>query len=456
VGRVRKIVMVGGGLVGSLLSVMLGRRGYRVTVFEKRPDMRLKEISAGRSINLALAERGINALKKAELFDEVEPLLIPMRGRMLHPLGGEQEFSPYGQRPHEVIHSVSRGMLNQVMLTAAEDAEEVAVHFLQECTGVDLDKREIELLDHESGKKHRVGYDILLGTDGAASEVRSAIVRATGGSFCTEWLDHDYKELEIPAGPDGTFQIDKNSLHVWPRHGYMLIALPNLDSSFTVTLFLQKQGEPGFDRLDSPQAVTNFFHEQFPDALALIPELAQDFAANPAGGLGTIRCSKWTNGQDALILGDASHAIVPFHGQGMNAGFEDCALLTRLLDETGTDWPEAMSRFERERIADANAIADMALENYVTMRDTVLDPQFHLKKKIGFELEMRWPRRFIPRYSMVMFHNIPYHIVQQRGLVQNEILELVIANRSPTGEINWPHADSLVGGRLDEISWPTQ
>lgn len=451
-GREKKIVLVGGGLVGSLLSVVLGRRGYRVTVFEKRPDMRRKEVAAGRSINLALAERGINALKMAKLFDEVEPLLIPMRGRMLHPLGEKQEFSPYGQRPHEVIHSVSRGLLNQVMLTAAEDAEEVFVEFQHECTGVDLDRREIDLLDHQSGQKKRVEYDILIGTDGAASEVRSAIVRASGGSFCTEWLDHDYKELEIPAGPNGQFQIDKNSLHIWPRHGYMLIALPNLDGSFTVTLFLQMQGNPGFDKLVSSQDVLKFFGEQFPDALELIPELAEDFAANPTGRLGTIRCSKWTNGQDALILGDASHAIVPFHGQGMNAGFEDCALLTRLLDENGTTWPDAMTRFEQTRIADANSIADMALENYVTMRDTVLDPQFHLKKKIGFELEKRWPHRFIPRYSMVMFHNIPYHIVQQRGLIQNDILDQVIAGRLQSGEINWLQAEPLVIQQLDEIA----
>lgn len=460
-----RILLVGGGLVGSLLAVMLGRRGLRVTVFEKRPDMRQTRISAGRSINLALAERGLHALRQAGLKDQVEPLLIPMRGRMLHPRDGREEFSSYGQRPHEVIHSVSRGLLNQVMLTAAESTGLASINFENECTDVDLANRTIEMVDLATGRRWREEFDILLGTDGAASAVRAAIVEEAGGTWHTEWLDHDYKELEIPAGPDGRHRLDANALHIWPRRGFMLIALPNLDGSFTVTLFLNKSGvperagnvsdgplfSPGFDQLTTPASVDSFFAEWFPDARALIPDLATDFFANPTGNLGTVRCANWTDGQQALILGDASHAIVPFHGQGMNAGFEDCALLVELLDSHGGDWPAVMRAFERKRRPDAQAIATMALENYVTMRDSVLDPRFQLKKELGFELERRLPDRFIPRYSMVMFHRIPYHVAQERGAVQERLLDQLIEGRTNLAEVDLDQAGELVLRALDRV-----
>jgi kynurenine 3-monooxygenase len=448
----KRIVIVGGGLVGSMLAVMLGRAGHTVSVFEKRPDMRRTEISAGRSINLALAERGIQGLMAAELYDDVEPLLIPMSGRMLHPLNEPFEFSPYGQRPHEVIYSVSRGELNKAMLTEAEKTQNVSFTFNQECTAVDLGHRQADFFCHSTGGRTRVAYDVLLGTDGANSVVRDAVVKSVGGTWRTDWLNHDYKELTIPADKNGGYQMERNALHIWPRHGYMLIALPNLGGSFTVTLFLMKTGDPSFERLTDGESLQKFFREQFPDALDLIPELNDDFFTNPTGVLGTVRCSRWTNGQDALLLGDSAHAIVPFHGQGMNAGFEDCRILLELLRDNRFNWPETMLAFEAARTANADAIADMALENYVIMRDTVLDHRFHLKKLLGFELERRLPQRFIPRYSMVMFHNIPYASVKQRGIIQEEIMDELIGTESDLSKINYEMADKLICERLSPVT----
>lgn len=447
----KRVLVVGGGLVGSLLSVMLGRLGYTVDVFEKRPDMRTTVIPAGRSINLALAERGIRALKMAGVFDQVEPFLIQMRGRMLHPLDGPLEFSSYGQRPHEVINSVSRGELNLRMLAEADKASNVRLRFNTECTAVDIERRLATFVDHVSGEEFTVEYDILLGTDGANSVVRDAVVASGGGTWRTDWLDHDYKELTIPPGPDASYLIEKNALHIWPRHGYMLIALPNLGGSFTVTLFLMKEGSPSFAELTTPETVNKFFSEQFPDALALIPNLAEEFFGNPTGVLGTVRCTKWTNGRDALLLGDAAHAIVPFHGQGMNAGFEDCGVLFELLGEHCDDWPAVMAKFEQMRIDNGNAIADMALENYVTMRDSVLDPIFQLKKQLGFELERRFPDRFIPRYSMIMFHSIPYATSKLRGEIQEEILETLIGDFNNLEQVDMQLAKKLILERLPPL-----
>ncbi len=446
------ITIVGGGLVGALLATMLGRRGYKVTVFEKRPDMRRNKMSAGRSINLALAKRGIAALKQAELFDDVESLLTPMAGRMLHPLGQDLEFSPYGQRPHEVIYSVSRGFLNERMLTAAEDSDNVRFHFNCECTAVDLENQTVTLKNHSTGDTWEHRYKVLIGTDGANSEVRDAVVARGGGTWRTDWLDHDYKELTIPAGPKATYLIEENALHIWPRHGYMLIALPNLDGSFTVTLFLQKNGTPSFEHLTDRQTVEQFFSEQFPDAAELIPNLGDDFFENPTGVLGTVRCTKWTDGGVACLLGDAAHAIVPFHGQGMNAGFEDCSVLMHLLEEHDLDWPSTLLEFERLRRPNADAIADMALENYVTMRDSVLDPRFQLKKQLGFQLEQKFPTQFIPRYSMVTFHTIPYAETLHRGQLQDKILEELIGAHDDLNHIDWSLASSLIADRLPKLT----
>ncbi|MCH2179273.1 MAG: FAD-dependent monooxygenase [Mariniblastus sp.] len=450
--RPELITIAGAGLVGSLLGVMLGKRGYRVQIFERRADMRGQEVAAGRSINLALAERGIHALKKAGLMDAVKPLLIPMRGRMLHDRSGNLEFQSYGQRPHEVIYSVSRGGLNELMLTAAEDSKQVEIRFEHELDSIDFENQTIHFTDAVNRESVVVPTQMLIGADGAGSRVRRSLLPFVKGLDRSELLDHDYKELTIPPASNGQHQIDRESLHIWPRGGYMLIALPNLDGSFTVTLFLKKEGDPSFAQLDSHQAVNAFFKTQFADAMELIPGLADEFFENPQGVLGTVRCDPWIDNENVMLIGDASHAIVPFHGQGMNSGFEDCELFICLLEQFGDDWPKAMQAFGRTRPRDADAIADMALENYITMRDSVLDPTFALKKKLGFELELEFPRRFIPRYSMVMFHRVPYAEAKRRGVVQQEILDELLLGLDSLDQVDRARAGELVRERLDLLN----
>ena len=451
--RPEEITIVGAGLVGSLLALMLGNMGYRVVVLEKRADMRNREVDAGRSINLALAERGIHALRKAGLMSEVEKLLIPMKGRMLHDVSGELDFVPYGQREAEVIYSVSRSGLNALMMTAAETSCQVDLRFEQELASVDFENRRLELVDMNSGDKQVAEYEIMIGADGAGSRVRRALLPAVGGNDCSELLDHDYKELTIPASSNGEHLIEKEALHVWPRGGYMLIALPNLDGSFTVTLFLQKEGSPSFAELQDKKAVDKFFRTQFPDAFDLIPNLVEEYVENPTGILGTVRCTPWLLGESVILLGDSSHAIVPFHGQGMNAGFEDCALFVDLLEKHGHDWPAAMKEFDLNRKDDADAIADMALENYVTMRDSVRDSKFRLKKELAFELEKRFPSQFVPRYSMVMFHRIPYSQAYSRGQIQEQILERLTDGKELLEQVDLDFAAELINAELAEVDF---
>ncbi len=453
----KKITIVGGGLAGSLLSVMLGQRGYDVTVYERRPDMRKQDVDGGRSINLALAERGIDALNRAGLMDEVQELLIPMAGRQLHLSGGEQEFSPYGQRDHEVIYSVSRELLNGLMMTAAEEHELVNVVFNTSCESVDFENKKVTFRDMVQDSTFEVDYDIIIGCDGAGSRVRRQMLPLIDGSESnSEFLDHDYKELTIPGGDNGEHQILREALHIWPRGGYMLIALPNLDGSFTVTLFLAKEGKPSFASLEDREELIKFFHDQFPTAVEYIPNLEEEYFENPTGLLGTLRCEPWYLGDSAVILGDASHAIVPFHGQGMNAGFEDCAVLCKLLDCHEQDWSKTIAEFSEVRKPDADAIADMALENYITMRDSVRDEKFQLKKELGFELERRYPNRFIPRYSMVMFHTIRYSIVYERGKIQDEILSQLTENITSVDEVDFDMAAGLVESKLSELELSTK
>ncbi len=422
----KKIVIVGAGLVGSLLGVMLGKRGYEVDLYEQRSDDRKVDSDSGRSINLALSSRGIKALRDAGLYEKVKPLLIPMRGRMLHQADGSQQFSPYGQREHEVIYSVPRGELNKLMVNEAVLADPVHVFFDQKCTGVDFDSRIVKFESTVDGTLTEKSFDLIIGADGAGSKVRRELIPAVDGDTTSEFLEHDYKELEIPAALGGDYQIEKEALHIWPRGGFMLIALPNLDGSFTVTLFLKKKGDPSFESLVDLDSVKAFFSEHFPSAIPLMPELESDYFDNPAGILGTVRCSPWFHTDCGLILGDASHAIVPFHGQGMNSGFEDCSELIRLLEEHGDQWSRVLPEFSRQRKPNADAIADMAIENHTTMQKSVIDPKFHLKKAIGFELEKRFPKKFIPRYSLVMFHNVPYAEAKRQGVLQAGILNALV------------------------------
>lgn len=458
--REQVVNIAGGGLAGALLAVMLARRGLPVQVFERRPDPREHPADSGRSINLALAARGIRALEHAGLMRQVEPLLLPMRGRMIHELdaGATPRLQPYGQRDSEIIYSVGRAALNRVLIEAAASLPQVQLRFDSTCKEVDPRRGTLRVMDRHLGQDVTLTGAATIATDGAGSALRGSLARA-GHVVVTELpLDHDYQELHIPPR-DGEYALRPDALHVWPRHGFMLIALPNLDRSFTATLFLPRTGSPGFSSLDSDAAVQRFFAQEFASAAALIPDLTTQFRQHPQGHLGTVHATPWACGS-VLMLGDAAHAIVPFHGQGMNAAFEDCALLDSQL-ATGAgpadrDWPTIFANFDSARRPDAEAIARMALENYSEMRSAVLDARFLRLQAWALQLERLYPERFIPRYAMVMFHpEISYSEALRRGAVQQQILDALDAQREPgpdlSGELSSAqlvHALRLVAAHL--------
>ena len=443
------VTILGAGLCGSLLSIVLARRGIEVTILDQRPDPRSTEAAGGRSINLAMSARGIRGLRHAGVFDAIEPLLIPMRGRCVHEVDGSTTLHPYGQREHEVIYSVSRAALNRELVTAAISEFNVDVRFEQAAVAFHREESVLRIRNLPDANEYDVSADPLIAADGAGSVIRRAYADSNVITATEELLQHRYREFEIPAGPDGTFLMEKNALHIWPRGGFMLIALPNPGGDFTLTLFIPTEGDHSFASLDSDEKVYNFFDEQFPDATPLIKEGFRSWHNNPEGVLGTVRCNHWHDGGNVLLIGDAAHAVVPFHGQGMNLAFEDCVVLDRVIDESGTDWATVFEVFESEQIDNANAIADMALENYIEMRDTVREPNFLLRKELGFALEQRLPERFIPRYSMIMFHDeIPYAVAQQRGLVQQRLLEELTEGVEDIDQIDIDAAVALAASRL--------
>jgi kynurenine 3-monooxygenase len=417
------INIVGAGLAGALLSVMLVRHGCgAIRLFDRRPDPRRNRTERGRSINLALAARGIRALEQAGVMDRVRPLLIPMRGRMIHERSGTTTLQPYGQRTDEVIYSVSRAALNLVLIEEAASHQAVTIRFDQTCVGVDLDANVLRFRNEISGAQYPLELGPTLATDGAGSAVRASLSAAGQLTVREDWLDHDYKELTVPA-VNGRPALEPEALLIWPRGGFMLIALPNTDQTFTATLFLPRTGPRSFESLRDPQAVLDFFLEEFPDAVPLMPTLMAEFRSHPAGQIGTVHTLPWRVGGRVLLVGDAAHAIVPFHGQGMNAAFEDCRVLDALLDQFD-HWEALFAEFERLRRPNTAAIAQMALENYTEMRDTVLDAGFVRRKSLALELERRFPDRFIPRYAMVTFHpEIPYAEAMRRAAVQEAILQ---------------------------------
>jgi kynurenine 3-monooxygenase len=393
--------IIGAGLSGSLLAILLAHRGFNVTVYERRPDPRVAATDSGRSINLALAARGIRGLELAAVLDRVMPLAIPMKGRMVHEHDGDAALQMYGVRAEEVIYSVSRSELNLTLIDAAAVLPNVSFQFGQVCLGLAHEKNVLEFRDETTGRIYHAAYQPCIATDGAGSAVRRSLLERQVAQVREELLEHDYKELTIPAR-DGKPVLDMNALHIWPRGGFMLIALPNLDCTFTATLFLAQHGPNSFDELKSADSVNGFFAREFPSAFSLMPDLAQEFFEHPQGTLGTVYTQGWHQDGDVLLLGDAAHAIVPFHGQGMNCAFEDCAELDRLLDEHH-HWAGLFEAFELARKPNTDAIAAMALENYVEMRQAVLDPAYQKRKAQAEALEKQDPN-FIPRYSMVMFH----------------------------------------------------
>jgi kynurenine 3-monooxygenase len=448
--RPETIALIGAGLNGPLLATSLRKRGLNVEVYERRPDMRKVRISAGRSINLALSTRGIHALTEAGLWEAMRPIIIPMKGRMMHSATGELTFQPYGKNESEVINSISRAELNIALLNAAEAAG-VTIHFQQRCTGFDPKTGAIGLHDERSGADTIVESSVVIGCDGSASAIRSEMLKMSRFNFSQQYLDYGYKELTIPASPDGAHLLETHALHIWPRGNYMLIALPNIDGTFASILFLPFEGAESFARLTTPADVLNFFESRFPDALSLMPELADNYFANPTGAMVTIKCSPWHVEGKSLLLGDAAHAIVPFFGQGLNCGFEDCTCLLELLDRYGPEWPRVFKEFERQRKVNTDAIADMAIENFVEMRDRVADPRFLFRKKVELALEAKYPRQFVPKYAMVTFHRVPYSVALARGVVQERMLAELCDPIQRIEDLDWTKAERLIQNELSPL-----
>jgi len=417
-----RFIIVGGGLAGSLAACYLGEAGYRVDVYEARGDMRDSRIAGGRSINLALSHRGIEALKRIGLADAVLEDAVPMRGRMMHAVDGTLTYQPYGKDDDYYINSVSRGRLNVTLLGAADRYERVNLHFHEKCTDVDLDAASVTLTNTETGEFHEASADFILSCDGAFSAVRAAMQKRIGFDYSQHFLEHGYKELTIPAGNGGAFAMEEHALHIWPRHSFMMIALPNADGSYTCTLFWPFAGPHGFDAIKSKDDLLGLFRREFPDAVPLMPELIEEYFENPVGSLVTIRCSPWYHEDRVLLLGDASHAIVPFYGQGINAGFEDVLVMRECMDEFDEDWSRIMPEVFRRRKEDADTLADMALANFIEMRDHTGSRLFLWKKKLEKVLSKVFPGRYLPLYTMATFTRIPYSEAVRRAKLQDRIV----------------------------------
>ncbi len=443
------ITIAGAGLAGALLATLLARKGWQVEVFENRADPRLHAFEGGRSINLALAERGLHALRQAGLQDAVMAQAVMMRGRMVHSMDGSTQLLRYGKDDSEVIWSVHRGRLNISLIDAAEAAG-AKLRFGARLDSVDFDTQTLHLVDDRYGSSEQQEFDVLIGADGAGSGVRAALKSRMPLGERFEPLGHGYKELEIPPGPDGDFQLEPNALHIWPRGGYMCIALPNTEQTFTVTLFLPNAGDPSFAKLPDITAARALYQRDFADALALIPDFDKDWNSNPTSGLGTLYLERWHLDGRAVLLGDAAHAMVPFHGQGMNCAFEDCLALARHI-ESSDSWSSAFSAFESERRPNAQAIQTMALENYVEMRDQVDDADFLRQRQLERILADRHPGRFVPRYAMVTFLRVPYATAYERGKIQRQILVGCTAGLTSIDQVDLAAADASVIERLPPL-----
>jgi len=421
----KEITIIGAGLVGSLLSIYLSKRGYKVKVFERSADMRKEKISAGRSINLALSDRGIKALEEVGILDEIRKICIPMHGRYIHNADGSTSFQPYGKEG-QYINSVSRGELNKKLMDLAEH-QGAEIYFNHKCEFIDWQTNTItfELPDLD---RQTSNFKLLFGADGAYSATRlQHHLQHDRFQYSQYYIDFGYKELNIPAGEGEGFRMEKNALHIWPRGNYMLIALPNIDGSFTCTLFFPFDGKPSFSSLDTREKVKAFFEKTFTDAVPLMPTLEDDFFNNPTSSLVTVKCYPWIREDKFALIGDAAHAIVPFFGQGMNCGFEDCSVLNRLIEKHDEDWSTILSEYQQLRKPDGDAIAELALNNFIEMRDKIADPKFLLQKKIEAKLHEKYPGKWIPAYSQVTFSpQIRYSDALKRGQRQEAIMKEVM------------------------------
>lgn len=420
-----KIVLVGGGLAGSLMSIYLAKRGYEVHLYERRDDMRTGQYQGGRSINLALSTRGITALEKVGLVDEILSISIPMYGRMMHSVSGDLNYQAYG-RDDQAIYSVSRGELNIKLLQLADKYSNIHMYFNQKCVNMNLDEN-IATFENEKGEKYDVKGDVFLATDGAFSALRDAMIRNPRHDFSQDYQSHGYKELEIVPGPNSTFQMEEKALHIWPRSSFMMIALPNPGGNFTCTLFLPYEGEVSFEHLNNDEEVMEFFQTYFPDSISMMPKLLEDFRNNPIGHLSTMRTYPWVKNRSAL-MGDAAHAIVPFYGQGMNCSFEDCVILDQCIEEIGGDWNKILDSYQKSRKPNADAIADLAIQNFVEMRDLVGLPDFLHKKSIEKKLVDALPGEYRTQYERVTFSNDPYREALLAGEKNDEFIQHIIDN----------------------------
>ena len=436
-----KFVLIGSGLAGGLLAAYLGKRGYDVDLYERRADPREGNLVGGRSINLALSTRGIHALEQLGIADEVLRHAIPMRGRMIHDKSGALHFSPYDRDPNKFINSIGRAALNTTVIEAAQRYPNVRVHFNHQCTDVDLDSATAQLLNPPSPGYGAAGTsssqplnsstpqpvvssgDAVIGVDGAFSAVRNAMQRKIDNfQYDESYLAHGYKELTIPPAPDGGWQMEKEALHIWPRKSFMMIALPNPDGSFTCTLFWEFKGPRSFESTKTDDDVRRFFDEEFPDAVPLMPTLLEDFRDNPTGSLVTVRCAPWYYKDKVALVGDAAHAVVPFYGQGMNAAFEDCVVLDECLAEFPQDRQRAFAEYFARRKENADALADLAVDNFIEMRDKTASKTFRAKKKLDHLLEGLLPGIYLPLYTMVTFTRIPYAEAARRARRQDHFV----------------------------------
>jgi|TARA_B110000908_G_scaffold39073_1_gene47132 kynurenine 3-monooxygenase len=438
----KKFTVAGAGLVGSLFSLYLARKGHHVDVFERRKDMRAVKLGAGKSINLSLSTRGWKALAGVGIEEDVKKMGIPMHKRIMHALDGSLTHQPYG-KDGEAIYSVSRGGLNALLMDLAEREENINFHFNEKCIDVDLKEAQATFENTLTKELTEVKADHLVGADGVYSAVRNKMQRQDRFNFEKRYIEHGYKELVIPANADGTHQLEVNALHIWPRGNYMLIALPNLDGSFTCTLFFPYEGAFSFNSLKTDEDILHFFTKVFPDAVPLMPTLLEDYKENPTASLGIIRCFPWTVSDKVMLIGDASHATVPFYGQGMNSGFEDCTIFNQFMEQYGDDWSACFKAYELERKANGDAIQELSLHNFIVMRDKTADPKFLLQKKIEKHFSDKYPDKWLPLYSMVTFSNIPYAKAWSLGQKQEAMMQKVL--QLPGIETKW---DSVEVERL--------
>jgi len=424
----KSITLVGAGLVGSLLSIYLSKKGYKVNVYERRQDMRRTNGYAGRSINLALSDRGWRGLEGVGIADEIKKIAIPMYGRFIHHKDGTNAYQPYGKE-NQAIYSVSRADINMKLMDLAEKHSDIKFHFNKRCTNINRQNLELTFEDNDSKIIETVHSDLIFGADGAFSASRLNMqLNSDRFEYKQHYIDCGYKELIIPPSETGEFLLEKNALHIWPRGSFMMIALPNPDGNFTCTLFLPFEGEKSFENLKTRESVKQFFAEEFSSAVPLMPTLLDDFFANPTSSLVTVKCFPWTFDNKIGLIGDAAHAIVPFYGQGMNCGFEDCVVLNELIEKHNHNWDSIFPEYQNLRKPDGDAIADLAIANFVEMRDKTADPKFLLQKKIEAKFSQNHPDKWIPLYTMVTYSpNIRYSTALKEGIKQQAIMDEIMA-----------------------------